>query len=72
MTDRAEKILVDRKILGEKITRSEFRNTNPRKEALNPDDTHPPTREENNISKHWVEKVHQGDYKETLTSDDRV
>ena len=57
MTEEAEKILVDRKILAEKITRSEHRNTNPRKKALNPEDTHTPTKEKNNISKHWAEKV---------------
>ena len=72
MTDKAEEILVDRKILGEQLTRAEFRNTNPRKKALSPEDTHPPTKEENNISKDWVEKVNQGDYKETLTCGDRV
>ena len=47
MTEKAEHILVDRKIQGEQLTRSEFRNTNPKKEALNSEDTHPPTREEN-------------------------
>ena len=72
MTEKAEHILVDRKIQGEQLTRSEFRNTNPRKEALNSEDTHPPTREENNISKQWVEKIYQREYKETLTCGDRV
>ena len=72
MTEKAEQFLVDRKILGEQLTRSEYRNTNPRKKALSPEDTHQPTREENNISKQWMETVHQGDYKETLTCGDRV
>ena len=72
MTEKAEDILVDRKLQGDRLTRSEVRNTNPRLKALNPEDTHSPTREENNISKEWVEKVHQRDYNEELTSGDRV
>ena len=71
MTEEAEKLLVDRKILSEMKTRSEYKNTNPRKKALDPEDTHIPTREENNVSKHWVEKVNQG-YKEVLICGDWV
>ena len=51
MTEKAEELLVDQKILSEMKTRSEVRNTNPRRGPLNPEDTHAPTREENNISK---------------------
>ena len=37
----------------------------------NSSDKHQPTREENDISSDWVEKV-DGNYKETLTCGDRV
>ena len=48
-----------------------MRNTNPRKEPFNPEDTHPQTNEENKISKFWIEKV-DGDYNKVLTCGDRV
>ena len=71
MTKEAEKVLVDREILSERKTRSEVRNTNPRQGPFNPEDTHPPTREENKISKHWIEKIN-GNYDKVLTCGDRV
>ena len=71
MTDEAVKELVERKYMSNKIQRAEFRNSNPTLKPFSNVDRHHQTREDNNLTKDWVEKIN-GSYGEPLTCGDRV
>ena len=63
--------MVDRNFLTNKIQRAEHRNSNSTLKQFSPEDNHLQTKEENELSHDWVEKIN-GNYKETLTCGDRV
>merc|ERR1712030_91632 len=71
MTEEAEKDLVDIKYTTDKLQRSEVRNSNPTLKPFSKEDRHRPTKEENELSSDWVEKVN-GSYNANLTCGDRV
>ena len=57
MTEEAEKELVERKYVSEKLQRAQVRNSNPTLKPFSNKDRHTPTKEENELSSDWVEKV---------------
>ena len=71
MTEAAHRELVDRKYVSEKIQRAELRNSNPTLKPYSKEDRHRQTKEENDLSSDWVEKVN-GAYNAPLTCGDRV
>ena len=71
MTDEAQKELVDRKYVTDKIQRSELRNSNPTLKPFNKVDKHAQTKADNELSTDWVEKIN-GSYGAPLTCGDRV
>ena len=57
MTETAVKELVERKYMSDKIQRAEYRNSNPTLKPFSNEDRHQQTKEDNELSKGWVEKI---------------
>ena len=71
MTEETNKELIERKWLSDKKQRAELRNSNPTMKPFSREDRHAQTKEDNELSNDWVEKIN-GSYGQPLTCDDRV
>ena len=69
--DYPDKELLDSEFISERLQRAEHTGSNPKARKFTPEDKHIPTKEENDLSKTWVEKIN-GNVTEDLTCGDRV